>query len=170
MVVYVIGPSGVGKTSCASRASEALEIECVHLDRLASGNQFNWSVCGSLLAGLEHERAGSGSSCLVDVGAGTQCLPELQHYLGTRPNRVILVWGPDLEVLQRNPMGPSRALEEFRQMEYISRESLYSLANHRIEVGGLPEIGAQQKFVAYLMEYFGAHERPARETSRDLLM
>ena len=154
MTIYLIGPSGVGKTSCARRASEVLGAQHIALDSLCRGNEFNWPVCCLALARLESQTDTRDALRIVDIGAGTQTLPELRDYLLKRRQQVVLIWAPESEVVFRNPCGPSRPLEEYRQTEYTSREDLYALALHRIKVEGMTEPQANEVFISFLSRMF----------------
>ena len=144
MTIYLIGPSGVGKTSCARRASRLPGVEHLDLDDLCRGNESNWMICGPVLTNIESRRRDSPFTLrIVDIGAGTQTLPQLRDYLSGRRERVVLIWGPESEVVQRNPLGPGRALDEYRQTEYLSRQFLYSIAPYTIDVTGMREAEVQ---------------------------
>src|SRR5258706_7765258 len=91
MTIYLIGPSGVGKTSCARWASTALFANHIDLDCECRGNEYNWPVCGRALAQLEHSADERQVLQIVDIGAGTQTLPELREYLARRQERIVLI-------------------------------------------------------------------------------
>jgi len=150
MIVYLIGPSGVGKTSCARRASEVLGVQYTALDSLCRRHEFNWQVCSVALARLETQADTRDALHIVDIGTGTQTLPELWDCLLKRRDQVVLIWGPESEVVLRNPCGPGRSLEECRQTEYTSRQDLYALASHRVDVGGMTEPEANEAFINFL--------------------
>ncbi len=157
MTIYLIGPSGVGKTSCASKASVSLLTKHIDTDCECRGFEYNWTVCNLALARLEHSFVQREVLQIIDIGAGTQTLPELRDYLAKRRERVVLLWAPESEVIRRNPLGPSRELDEYRLTEYTSREDLYSIASHRINVSGLAEPEANQMFANFMAQTFLRH-------------
>lgn len=134
MVFYVIGPSGGGKTSCASFVSQELGITHFDLDSLCKGNEFNWEVCSKTLQQIEKQT--SDGPVVVDIGAGTQTLPPLCDFLKDKTNRLLLVYTDPTEGIGRNPLGPERLLAEYVTTEYVSREKLYALAEHKIDITG----------------------------------
>jgi hypothetical protein len=92
---------------------------------------------------------------ILDVGAGTQhnCNRELSDFLMIRRHQAMLIWAPPTEVIKRNPLGPHRDPDEYLRTEYTSRELLYSIPSHRIDISGLPIAGAEEWFTSYLLEH-----------------
>jgi|CZKF01.1.fsa_nt_gi hypothetical protein len=154
MIIYLIGPSGVGKTSCACHAASMLKAEYRNLDKLCTGQQFNWNVCRHSLDSIESESRLNNAFYMVDIGAGTQCLPDLLQYLIPRRQRVILIWAPPSEVIRRNPLGANRSREEYGRTEYISRKNLYSLAMHKLDVSCMSQDEENAHFMDYVCKTF----------------
>ena len=159
MNIFLIGPSGVGKTSCARHASVVLRAEHIDLDVLCTGRQFDWHFCQQVLDDLESQTYIGGAVGIVDIGAGIQCSPELRQYLVQRQDRVVLIFAPALEVIRRNPCGPDRSPEEYKAIEYESRQDLYSAAVHVVDVLGRSEAAAHQLFIECLTEDLGIQSR-----------
>jgi shikimate kinase len=139
--IYLIGPSGVGKTNYARHAAAMLLATHRDLDKLCQGNQFNWSFCERRLKAIEREARSDHIAYLVDIGAGagTQCCAELVKYLEPRQQSVVLIYAPPSELIRRNPCGPGRSPEEYEQTEYKSRRPLHGIATHSIDVSGQSE-------------------------------
>ncbi len=155
MLIYLIGPSGVGKTSCAAHASKILNAHHHNLDVICSGHQFDWAFCVQELHKLE-SAVGTVDLSIVDIGAGTQCLPGLCEYLKCRRSAVIHLYAPSEEVLRRNPLGPNRPLEEYNQTESTSRQPLYLAADHVVNITANDETTSRRIFVDYLRQHFSA--------------
>jgi shikimate kinase len=154
MLLYLIGPSGVGKTSCGRHAAFVFpRVRFESLDDLCKGQEFDWIACRRALDGLEAATA-PGLTVIIDIGAGTQTRPELVQYLAARAENTILLHAPPEEVIRRNPLGPSRDIWEFRQTEYASRRLLYRVAGHVVDVTGLTIGSARQKFIESLSSNF----------------
>ncbi len=168
MLIYLIGPSGVGKSSCARLAARSLPVEHVNLDELCRGRQFDWGFCHQVLARIERDFSPKDVLGIADIGAGIQCSPELQQYLSNRRDRVLLIFAPAPEVIARNPLGPDRSLAEYLAREYSSRAGLYAIARHRLDIAKLSEPEAQRRFIDYIRSNFElrpdsivAHTRPS---------
>jgi len=155
MVIYLIGPSGVGKSGCARHAAEVLD-RAVHadIDFMCRGREFDWPTCRDAICRVENRAGHEKLNVIVDIGAGPQCSPELREYLFPKRTQVVLIFGPPEEVVKRNPLGPNRSIEEYRETEYARRIELYSVAAHSIDVGGKTQQRAQAEFVDYLLRTF----------------
>jgi len=158
MTIYLIGPSGVGKSHCARYAATVLKAEHRELDELCAGHQFNWTVCNKALDEIEREARTNQAFHIIDIGAGTQCLPELQQYLESRHQRVVLIYAPPPEVIRRNPM-PTRSSEEYEQTEFKTRERLYSTADHIVDVSGNSPDDAKARLAGFIGTSFGVPVR-----------
>ena len=147
-MIYLIGPSGVGKTHCARCAAAVLQLEHQVLDDLCHGRTNDWRHCEQVMKEIEGESEVSGRFTILDIGAGTQfdCTRQLEAYLSPRSQRVILICAPSAEVLGRNPCGPNRPLEEYEQMEYRTRKTLYAVAEHVFDVSGRSKEEASAMF------------------------
>ncbi len=154
MLLYLIGPSGVGKSSCGRHAACVLpRVRFESLDNLCKGQEFDWIACRCALDDLE-ATADPELTVIIDIGAGTQTRPELVQYLDARAENTILLHAPPEEVIRRNPLGPSRDILEFRQTEYASRRLLYKVARRVVDVTGLTIGSARQKFIESLSSNF----------------
>jgi hypothetical protein len=157
--IYLIGPSGVGKTSYAKYARSVMSgVKHFDVDELCKGKQFNWSACCAQLESIRSYLAGEQLKGIIDIGAGTQTRPELREYLAQWREAVILVYATADEVINRNPLGPQRDLAEFRSVEYDNRRDLYSVAEHTVDVSGKSLIEAEKTFVEYLLGNFQGWE------------
>jgi shikimate kinase len=154
MLLYLIGPSGVGKTSCGRHAACVFpRVRFESLDKLCKGHEFDWIACRRALDDLEATTVPL-LTVIIDIGAGTQTRPELVQYLAARAENTILLHAPPEEVIRRNPLGPNRDILEFRQTEYASRRLLYQVARRVVDVTGLTIGSARHKFVELLSSYF----------------
>jgi hypothetical protein len=136
-----------------------LQVEHLEMDALCRGHEFDWVMCRRVLDDIERRAPVGGAIGMVDIGAGTQCCPELQPYLAARRDRVVLIHGPAPEVIQRNPCGPDRPLESYTEIEYTSRRPLYSIAAHVVDVTGRTEAESQKVFTECIGRQFGVITR-----------
>jgi shikimate kinase len=156
VVIYLIGPSRVGKTSCAKYAAEILEAEHRDLDELCERRHTaDWGYCQERFDDAERESQASGTLIIVDLGAGTQhdCTLALQSYLESRRERVFLIYASMEEVLLRYS---NRTREDLEEKEYSpARERLYRSAPHRLDVSGKSEGDTVAEFASYLRTVLG---------------
>lgn len=150
--LYLIGPSGVGKTTCADAAVERINAKHYKLDDLCRRRTNDWHFCQQVMRDAEASNKTQGHLKIIDIGAGTQhdCNRELVEYLNARRDSAMLIWAPDSEVIMRNPLGSNRNQEEYRRTEYTSRDRLYSIPAHRIDISGMSTDEACDHFVLYL--------------------
>jgi hypothetical protein len=154
MLIYLIGPSGVGKTSCARIASMLLDAQPHNMDELCKGREFDWPFCHDVLANLENQDHLGQTTGIVDIGAGTQTLPQLRDFLSARTSRVILFDAPPFEVIKRNPLGIGRSPHEYESTEYVSRRDLYSTAARVLDVTRKSQAAAGEVFIELLLAHF----------------
>jgi shikimate kinase len=128
MIIYLIGPSGIGKSTQAAKAGEYFGVQVKSIDAICKGKEFEWNFCRKTLKGIEKDK----SSCIVDIGGGTQTLAGLTRFLSDKTNRVVLLIADPSELILWNPLGPGRNQAEFESTEYTSRKELYFLAGHKI--------------------------------------
>ncbi|GAB5445117.1 MAG: hypothetical protein Fues2KO_54660 [Fuerstiella sp.] len=155
MIILLLGPSGVGKTTSYELiADEVPQCECRHLDGLAS----RWGVAQGWLKkesvgllrshiddnqlflafGLEaigafaadhHDR-----HCVIDVGAGFQDARSAKYL--SRIHRTIALTGDAHAIYQRklDHRGEDRSFEEYFAVEFSEhRRSVYNACQHTID-------------------------------------
>jgi shikimate kinase len=155
MIVLLVGPSGVGKTS-AYQAIEGRFAECVfrHLDGLASRwamelNRIeredisllrNYLADDELLLGIGLQAVGDlagrnpGKPLIIDVGAGFQDAKSAAHL--ARLFTVVAIVGEPRVVYERAKChrAESRTFEEYRDVEYSAhRISVYEQCRYSID-------------------------------------
>jgi shikimate kinase len=156
-VVYLIGPSRVGKSSAGRRLAKAgrathvdLDDELVRADprrpRIAVTQ--DWGLVVGVLEEIESRR--SGPPIVVSIGAGTQDMdrqrgePLLEEWLRTRTWRVIAIQGDREELFRRNTVHEDRDVHD--RLEYgPKRLRLYRLAGSTVDISGLDEEDAALK-------------------------
>lgn len=154
MLLFVVGPSGVGTTTFLAKARSALSIEILDLD--AEDNKSGavewgegwesrrWARDVRRLARAE-EQAKS-SDVVVDVGAGSLQTPDGRSYFQTHGNRSIAVLAPWEIVLPRSH--PGRDPAEFKATEYSpERLAVYSCAKLSVDAGSKSEDEAALDFI-----------------------
>jgi hypothetical protein len=117
----------------------------VDIDDEFRRREFDWNVIGPRLSQL-HGLPVSEAHIVVDVGAGTQTLPELYTFLQQAKALVVVVTAPPEEVILRQPIW-NRDPAEFLRTEYTARTTLFGLATLTIDVAGLASEDAAQKVV-----------------------
>ncbi len=136
--LFLIGPSGVGKSTVARHLSACLPVGCViDIDRVLPDAIDDWDQVGRL---LEPEQPLAHPLRLFAVGAGTQTSlhRELLNHWQRAGTIVVALMAPAEEVARREPLRTVRSLERFRRDEYsITRSHLYSRADFIIDVAGL---------------------------------
>ena len=153
-LIYLTGPSGVGETTCALAAVSAFNAKLHKLDDLCRGRTNKGRFCEEAVLRVEASNEQNGRLDIIDVGAGTQhdCNRELSDFLRIRRDQAILIWASPAEVIKRNPLGPHRNPVEYLRTEYASREQLYSMPSHRLDISGLSVSEAEERFANYLLE------------------
>jgi len=158
MIIYLIGPSGVGKSSLAEKAANHF-LCCVHkdIDEICKSKEFDWQTCEKTFLEIEKEEEKDPSKTyIINIGAGSQTRPELNNFLKSPRRDVVLVWAPPEEALKRNPLGPNRSLEEYKETEYRLRQCLYSLVDSTstVDISGKNKEEAQKLFISFLKNKF----------------
>jgi len=165
MLILLIGPSGVGKSSLASYASAKISnCKFYDLDDLVakeSGvqkaiNVFNrdgpeifFQKSVEIIENIKNQN--DNQLYLIAVGAGTLVSQQSKNRL--KNYTTISIIAPPEKVIVRNPLGPNRDFQEFKMTEYSPfRLSLYQSANFNFPVDSLTKTEAQAKFVEFLNE------------------
>lgn len=161
MLIYLIGPSAVGKSAVARNvAALSPSFSYVDLDDLMrakdpvlfnhNGNRWQdfWELARRCF--LELEAAPSNQKCLVDVGAG--CLKTIDALKYFAQQSVVAILDEPANSFRRAQARPggywsSRTLDEYSREEYsLERRQFYDAARHKVEVNGLDEQAATRKF------------------------
>lgn len=169
MVVLVIGPSGVGKSTCAVFAAGKLPgCQSFDLDKLV-GQRAGVPAChllgkvgadGFLQCCLREVGAllesGTDVVSLVDVGAGALESHRAGAWLSQHQGRTIAVVAPPDEVYRRGGWrNQNRSLDQFIGTEYSEyRKSLYKAATYQCDVKGLPVEDARDRFTDMIRDLF----------------
>lgn len=148
--IYLLGPSGVGKTTIADRLAEQCDVQHKDLDRLLAHCHparqrievaQDWSIVGPLLEALDTSDAAD--PLVVTLGAGTQDIDRarsdrrLEEWLQARANRVIFLKGSPDEIFARSVAHVDHR-DRFDCLEYgPDRLRLYAIAQTAVDIGGL---------------------------------
>lgn len=146
MLVFVVGPSGVGKTTLLAKAKAALPVDILDLDaedgkrggvEWAEGWEGRrWLRDRERLATAE-EQAKS-RTIIVDVGAGSLQTSDGRSYFQAHRDRTIAVVAPWETVLHRRR--PGWDPDEFRATEYSQeRVAVYEGARLSVDAGSKGE-------------------------------
>jgi deoxyadenosine/deoxycytidine kinase len=155
--IFVIGPSGVGKTALCKKLSE-IERTIVHvsfdeqvkmlvdahypLPQERSGEQGRefWNFCKGVIDNLSRSTA-SDITLLFDVDAGAEYIPECQEYLSARSEALICLMATPDVIYKREMMRaagldtPIREKEVFLEREFSpTMERFYQSAGVMIDV------------------------------------
>ena len=168
MVYFVIGPSGVGKTSLIAALREARpNLSVLDLDEAVrqvdedlyrhAGDRWPefWEVCQRRIT--EQEVRGR-EEVIVDVGAGCCDANACREFLDSRDTVVLIRDDPE-NVFQRvrdraGGFWSTRTLDQFRKAEFSTgRLAVYSCADLTVDVDGLSLSDARAKFVASATQF-----------------
>jgi shikimate kinase len=132
VVVYLIGPSHVGKTSLAKAAAgHDHRYKHVEIDlEVCPHERANWTKVKAVFD--RYEITPCSQTVILDIGAGTQQLPDLVSHLAHRSaGHVVLLMLPweTLDMRHYHPRGA-----ELKKKEYTDRRELYKLADHELSV------------------------------------
>ncbi len=131
-LIFVIGPSSVGKSHLCAKAAAELRLPHHDLDaELGDPGLRTWSLVQGWLDAVT-------APALVDVGAGTQhsCGEPLTAYLAERADRVILVTDDPERAFERNVVAGHRRLDDldrYLEVEFRQRQALYGVAPHVVD-------------------------------------
>ena len=167
MLILLIGPSGVGKTSLGNYASTKLSnCKFDDIDSLIAkendtekatevlnknGPEIFFQKSVEIVENIKNQD--DSQLYLIAVGAGTLESHQSKNWLNNYIT--ISITAPPEEVRVRDPSKSKRDFQKFKMTEYSPfRLSLYQSANFNFPVDGLNETEAQTKFVKYLNEEF----------------
>ena len=173
--IFVVGPSGVGRTTLCKKLSD-LERTIVHVSfdeelkllidagfpmpQKRSGEEGRefWRFCQGVIHNLT-ERLHTDITLLFDVDAGAEYIPECQEYLIERAESLICLTGsPDdvyaREVKRAAEIGnPPRPQEEFMDTEFSPAiQKLFDAAVVKINITHEDTETALEEFRAAVME------------------
>lgn len=167
MIDFVIGPSGVGKSSlCKAAGLEGiriyvdLDLEMKSKDRdtccgLPENSEFG-NLAKSCILEIENNDSAS-EVWLVDVGAGCMANQELLEWFKSKEYLLAVIDIPE-KVFERARMRPngywkSRSLGEYINSEFSNKKkTLYDSAIYKFDVQGNDLEMARERFVRYIKE------------------
>ena len=149
IVVYLIGPSSVGKSTAATHLEDVGEATQLDLDawiQNSGAGSYDWPPIASLFAEAEPMKAPL--PLIVDIGAGSQDMERrsgdsgLRCWLNERASRVILIDADPIEICGRNPHHGGKQ-ESFNALEYApERLALYAVAGTKLVITGMSKEAA----------------------------
>jgi hypothetical protein len=164
-VLYLIGPSNVGKSSAADQLAADAVVVHIDLDRLLAERDAarplcavaqDWAIVGPVLAALDDQEADL--PVVVTIGAGTQDMDRehrnrrLETWLRARSNRVIYVAGDPDELFARSEAHRGHR-DRFDHLEYgPDRQRLYDGAGITVFVAGLERLESIRKIESAIRE------------------
>ncbi len=165
---YLIGPSGVGKTTLAEAVRAKYNfVSLINVDDLIRkkdatlffhhGNRWTdfWHVTQEIFECLENKHLETEGICFADVGAGSLETERALFYFKSKEN-VVLIYDTAENVYERVRKRPKghwhdKTLEEFRDKEYSDlRMKIYNTANYCFNVEGLPKPEVCNKFIEFV--------------------
>jgi shikimate kinase len=168
MIIFLIGPSGVGKTTLGEFAGETVAgCKFYDLDKLVEertgkpasrllpqiGNDEFLEKCKEAIRDLDCNDADK--LCVVAIGAGALQSEKALNWL--KHHETVAITAPATDVYKRGGRrNENRTLESFKDTEYSSRRrEIYSSANHVLPVDALPVEEAKKQFVKLLSSIGG---------------
>ena len=168
MLVYLIGPSKVGKSTYAKALCDDPKSNAVHIDvddwleqkydirvselhgHIRWGQYKRWDAfflaAEALFLELERDYPTDDSVCIIDVGAGCLMSPLGKDYFYSNPNALALRATFE-ECFERNKDAYSnRTEEEYRRDAFSTDHIKVCESLHIIDVSGLDEKQAIQEF------------------------
>ena len=155
--IFVIGPSGVGKTTLCKKLSD-IERDVVHvsfddqvnllldvhypLPQQRSGEEGRefWRFCKNVIMNLSQQLT-TDTTLLFDVDAGAEYIPECQDYLIERANVLVCLMADPEEIYTREVMrsaglgNPPQSKEVFLEREFSpAMQKLYGAAAVTVNV------------------------------------
>ena len=160
MLILVVGPSGVGKSTLGEYAEQKIaNCQFFDLDRLVKGrtgrstdellpeigNDAFLALCRKEVDLLSDERLDG--LCIVAIGAGALQSCHALEWL--RQHSTLAITAPAEEVYSRGgKRNENRTLKEFEQTEYSPyRIQIYDSADYKLAVDGLSESQAKDGFL-----------------------
>lgn len=131
MRLYIVGPSGVGKTTTARAVAREGFADALDLDHECDPVG-SWPEIETLLVGEQ-----AATMELLVIGAGTQAAftSELLKFFARRRNSLVALLAEPAEVYEREPLRNSRSLPRYVATEFSPhRLALYTAATHRVNV------------------------------------
>jgi shikimate kinase len=159
MLILLIGPSGVGKSTLGEYASKVLNCEFYDIDKRVktnhkvdfSDNRWQEKYFDITCQEIRKIELENNDDCLVDLGAGS--IESQRAKVWLEDKITISITASPEEVIIRNPCGPNRDINEYILTEYSPyRLLLYKSAKFNFPVNGLKKDQAKQKFVEFLYE------------------
>jgi len=167
-VFYLLGLSGVGKTTLAKAATNTYpHIKYIEIDEIIkekdpalyfhAGNRWpEFCQAGKgQIEELENQYGTEDTIYLCDIGAGCMKTGEAFDYFGQKEDKVILIWDKPEVIfnrLRRRPIGPWRfkPFSEFLATEYTKDwKKLLNAANIQFDVAGRSEQEATHAFIEF---------------------
>jgi shikimate kinase len=167
MIVLVVGPSGVGKSTLGEYAEQKIPgCRFYDLDKLVKkrtgkstgkllpkiGNDAFLNLCQTEVKKLASECPGK--LCIVAVGAGALQSCHVLEWL--KIHSTLAITALAREVYERGgARNQERSFEEFKQTEYSPcRIQIYSSADHTLAVDGLSLQQAKEQFVQLIKSIY----------------
>jgi shikimate kinase len=169
MFIYVVGPSGVGKTGLCKAVSDGSQIIHVNLEALVSqrngrakipdllqqnGAGWLWDQCNKIIEEITGRYKFHKSKIIIDVGSTVLASNTARAFLAEQ-NTVAVVQTPG-EVfikLRQNRSTQKINYHDWEQVEYSpERRKLYDSCKVKVDISDLSEAEAVEKFRAGLGE------------------
>jgi shikimate kinase len=149
MLAFVIGPSGVGKSTLLGRLSfevfdlDDVDRKCGEVDWHVGWKNRRWERDAERLAVLA--TTVESRDVVVDVGAGSLETAPGRSYFGAQSANTVAVMAPWQVVFPRRVTRPHRTPEEFRATEYSpERWAVYAAARFTVEASNGEEEAAAE--------------------------
>jgi len=145
VIAWIVGPSGIGKSTLSAAAGDALGVHVVELDDVTRSHEFEWTAIKPQLDAISASRVRT----IVVIGAGGQCVKEMLRFVSDHAADAVSVWAQSQVAWARihQARNDTRSLEQYREIEYNEhRVAIYDAPHNRLDTSTVPLLDCIRAF------------------------